>query len=89
MSQFRCHRCGKMSNVSDLFCSQACKDGRAADLAAATTALEGHGFTAEPNAPNVWTSGGVSVTLEEVIHFGIDETIARHAAYPNDPLVSA
>lgn len=82
---FHCHghSCGKAFRHqpgAGLFCSERCEKAHGAALRRSEKALVARGFVKSEAAPNVFTKKGVSITLEEVKHHGLKETIEAHRA---------
>ena len=63
-----------------LFCSERCEKAHEAAMRRVNRALTARGFVQSKAAPNVFTKKGVSVTLEQVKHNGLQETIEAHRA---------
>jgi hypothetical protein len=63
----------------DQFCSTKCREQYAADYAGAAMELGKRGFMHLSEPPNAFLKDGVSVTVEEVLHHGIDQVLSLHA----------
>lgn len=70
---FKCHGCGALTTTSDIYCTPQCRTRSQAAAEAAVSELVSAGFEQHPDAPNVFTQGGVSVTIEHVRQHGIDK----------------
>ncbi len=71
---------------ADLFCSKECEAGHQVKLDEARAQLATAGFEQHAETPNIFTKGGVAITIDQVIHEGIEETLARHAAALDEAL---
>lgn len=75
---FRCRVCGGTCG-SDLYCSAACRSKRDQDQADTAAWLKAQGFDAHPDVENLFVKDGAALTLEEVLHYGQEKSLARHA----------
>jgi hypothetical protein len=78
---FACRHCGKSfphRPGADLHCSDACEKAYASAHTSARQQLLDAGFM--PTAtPNVLVQDGAAVTIEQVIHEGLESALRAHA----------
>jgi hypothetical protein len=81
--ELACRTCGRSflhKPGAGLHCTTKCEENYADAIADAKQCLEAAGFVVSPAAPNLYVKNGVAVTIEQVIHEGLEETLAAHDA---------
>lgn len=85
IGDYRCADCGQRfaapSSHAVRCCGRDCEMKLCQVEAQHRRALAAAGFAANPRAPNAMVKDGYVVTLEETRRRGLDEALARHAAW--------
>ena len=79
----KCHHCGRKfanANGSDLCCGAECAKAHESAKQGITDGLVAVGFKQESGSPTAYTKDGVTVTVQEVLHVGMDKAMAAHSA---------
>ncbi len=76
-----CHGCGarfRRYAGADLHCRPECGEKHAAKIDEIKKTLASSGFEVHPEAENVYMQEGIALTVEQVLHEGIDRVMERH-----------
>jgi hypothetical protein len=76
--RFPCRNCGAMTETSFLYCKQQCHDEFIEKRRTAKADLLAAGFVQHPEARNTFLHDGVSVSIEQVMRDGLEQTIKAH-----------
>ncbi len=80
-----CHGCGKTftpdpatGGGAQLYCSMACALEAQNRNTQIVAGLKAAGFEQNAEVPNLWAKDGVSVSIEELMHHGLEAVLQRH-----------
>lgn len=65
---------------ADLHCGPECAAQYAAEHQELEARLAREGFTQHKEAPNLWVKDDVHISIEQVMHEGLDSALAGHSA---------
>lgn len=78
MKRLGCRLCGAPVLHGNLYCSAKCGKRSTEQWKTAIARLESEGFVADPNTPNIYRKDGIAVTLERIMHVGMDTALLQH-----------